>query len=208
MSKKSPKLRVLVGCECSGVVRQAFRDLGHDAWSCDTLPADDGSPFHYQCDILAPGLLEDNWDLAIFHPPCKYLSVSGIHWNSRGRGWDGTHKALDFVRKLMAAPIPKIAIENPVSIISSHIRQPDQIIQPYQFGHDASKKTCLWLKNLPPLVPTQYVEPRMVDGRPRWGNQTDSGHNKLPPSKDRAKIRAVTYKGIAAAMAWQWGGSC
>lgn len=194
-----------MGCECSGVVRRAFRARGHDAWSCDLIPSDDTSPYHLEQDILTPGLLEDGWELAIFHPPCTFLNVAGIHWNNRGRGWEGTHEALEFVRRLLAAPIDKIALENPVSIISTHIRKPEQIIQPYDFGDDASKKTCLWLKNLPLLQPTLYVEPRWVDGKPRWGNQTDSGQNKLPPSKDRAKIRSQTYDGIAAAMASQWG---
>lgn len=203
---KPKKLRVLVGCELSGAVRRAFRELGHDAWSCDLEPSDDGSPYHYQCDILSPGLLQDKWDLAIFHPPCTFLSVSGIHWNDRGRGWAGTLSALEFVRQLLDAPIPRIALENPVSVISRYVRKPDQIIQPYQFGHDASKRTCLWLKNLPHLVPTSHIPPRLVGNKPRWGNQTDGGQNKLPPSKLRAKLRAETYSGIAEAMARQWGG--
>jgi hypothetical protein len=141
----------------------------------------------------------------ICHPPCTYLSVSGIHWNNRGRGWEETEKALDFVRSLMGANIPRIALENPVSIISSRIRKPDQIIHPHQFGHDASKATCLWLKNLPKLQVTEAIAPRIINGKPRWGNQCDSGQNKLAPSKDRWKIRSTTYPGIAAAMASQWG---
>lgn len=145
------------------------------------------------------------------HPPCTYLSVSGLHWNKRGVMVDGrpraelTEEALEFVRLLMAAPIPRIAIENPVSCISSQIRKPDQIIQPWQFGEDASKATCLWLKNLPKLRPTQIIEPRIVNGKKRWGNQTDSGQNKLAPSNDRWKIRSTTYQGIAEAWAQQWG---
>ena len=142
----------------------------------------------------------------IAHPPCTYLCSSGIHWNKRrpDRAIQ-TENALAFVKLLLDAPIPKIALENPIGIISSRARKPDQIIQPYQFGHDASKATCLWLKNLPKLTATQFIEPRIINGRPRWGNQTDSGQNKLPPSKDRWKIRSETYAGIADAMARQWG---
>jgi len=194
-------MRVLVGCECSGTVRDAFTSLGHDATSCDFEPSDTPGK-HYQGDVL--DIINDGWDVAILHPPCTYLNVAGIHWNNRGRGWEDTEKALEFVKTLLAVNIKHIALENPVSIISSRIRKPDQIIQPYEFGHDASKKTCLWLKNLPKLTPTQYVPPRMVDGKPRWGNQTDSGQNKLGPSKDRAKIRSTTYAGIGKAMAEQW----
>jgi hypothetical protein len=146
----------------------------------------------------------------IAHPPCTYLSVSGLHWNKRDpERAQKTEEALDFVRLLLDAPIPKIALENPVSCISSRIRKPDQIIQPYEFGDDASKKTCLWLQNLPKLVPTERVQGRMVEHNgklvERWANQTDSGQNKLGPSEDRAKIRSTTYAGIARAMAEQWG---
>jgi hypothetical protein len=142
----------------------------------------------------------------VAHPPCTYLSVSGMHWTTRGlRDAQLTTDALAFVRLLMDAPIPRIAIENPVSIISSQIRRPDQIIQPWMFGHDASKKTCLWLKGLPMLTPTQTIAPRMVNGKPRYANQTDSGQNRLAPSADRWKIRSETYSGIADAMANQWG---
>lgn len=206
-------MRVIIGCEYSGRVRQAFRALGHDAWSCDLLPPEDNSEFHVQGDITE--LLDDDWDLGIFHPPCTYLSVSGLHWNRRGVMVDGrpraelTEEALDFVRRLMSAPIPRIAIENPVSCISSRIRKPDQIIQPWQFGEDASKATCLWLKNLPLLVPTKIIEGREVvhNGKTvrRWANQTDSGQNRLAPSEDRWKERSRTYAGIAAAWADQWG---
>jgi hypothetical protein len=141
----------------------------------------------------------------IAHPPCTYLCSSGLHWNKRRPGRaEETEKALEFVRRLLDAPMPRIALENPVGCISTRIRPYDQAIQPYQFGHDASKKTCLWLKNLPPLRPTKMVEPRMVNGKPRWGNQTDSGQNKLPPSADRWAIRSETYQGIAQAMAEQW----
>ncbi len=197
-------LRVLVVCESSGTVRGAFRALGHDAWSCDLLPADDGSPYHLQCDALE-AIRSGKWDLVVAHPPCQFLSVSGIHWNDRGRGWENTHKALQFVRDIMDACQCPYVIENPVSIISSRIRKPDQIIQPYQFGEDASKKTCLWLSGLPQLTidPDAYCPPRMVDGKPRWANQTDSGQNKLPPSADRWKQRSKTYPGVARALATQ-----
>lgn len=196
-------MRVLVACEYSGSVRDAFIARGHDAMSCDLLPTDVPGP-HYQGDVR--DVLDDGWDLMVAHPPCTYLSVSGMHWTKRGlRDPQLTEDSLDFVRLLMAAPIPRIAIENPVSVISSRIRKPDQIIQPHQFGHDASKQTCLWLKGLPLLRPTGHVEPRIVNGRKRWGNQTDSGQNRLAPSADRWKIRSETFAGIANAMADQWG---
>lgn len=195
-------MKVLIGCEFTGTVRDAFIKRGHDAMSCDFLPTEKEGP-HYQGNVQ--DLLEELWDLAIFHPTCKYLSVSGIHWNNRGRGWEETEKALTFVRLLLASPIPRVALENPISIISSRIRKPDQILQPHQFGHDASKATCLWLKNLPALQPTSAVEPRVVEGKKRWGNQTDAGQNRLAPSADRWKIRSRTYQGIADAFAKQWG---
>ena len=202
-------MRVLVACEYSGRVRDAFTALGHDAMSCDLLPSDAPGK-HYQGDVL--DILNDGWDLMIAHPPCTYLSVSGMHWTTRGlRDPSLTEDALEFVKLLLNAPVEKIAIENPVSVISSRIRKPDQIINPYEFGHDASKKTCLWLKNLPLLEPTHFIEPRIVitpSGRPakRWGNQCDNyGQDKLPPSPDRWKLRSATYQGIAAAMAEQWG---
>ena len=196
-------MKVLVACEYSGRVRDAFIAAGHEAMSCDLLPTDTPGP-HYLGDVR--DVLYDGWDLMVAHPPCTYLCVSGMHWTTRGlRDPQLTEDALAFVRLLMNAPIPRIAIENPVSIISSRIRKPEQLISPHQFGHDASKKTCLWLTNLPPLIPTKLVPPRMVNGKPRWGNQTDSGQNKLPPSADRWKKRSETYQGIASAMAQQWG---
>jgi site-specific DNA-cytosine methylase len=205
-------MRVLVACEHSGTVRDAFRKLVHDAMSCDLLedhappgePGDTGL-HHYTGDVR--DLLKPNrWDLLIAHPPCTYLSVSGMHWTTRGiRDPQLTEDALEFVRILMDAPVPRIAIENPVSVISSRIRKPDQTIQPYQFGHDASKRTCLWLKGLPLLQATGYIQPRIVDGKKRWSNQTDSGQNKLGPSPTRWKERSKTFEGIAAAMAAQWG---
>lgn len=196
-------MRVLIACEHSGMVRDAFSRAGHYAMSCDLLPSEQPG-LHYQGDIM--DILNDNWDLMIAHPPCTYLCSSGIHWNKRRpERAIQTENALAFVEKLLNANIDRIALENPIGIISSRIRKPDQIIQPYQFGHDASKATCLWLKNLPKLTATQFVEPRYINGKPRWANQTDSGQNKLPPSKDRWKIRSETYAGIAEAMARQWG---
>lgn len=196
-------MKVLVACEYSGRVRDAFLALGHEAMSCDLLPTDVPGP-HYQGDVF--DVLDQGWDLMIAHPPCTYLSVSGMHWTTRGlRDPKLTEDALDFVKTLMNAPIDRIAIENPVSVISSRIRKPDQIIQPWQFGHDASKKTCIWLKNLSPLVPTNIVLPKLINGKKRWGNQTESGQNKLGPSEDRWKIRSETYNGVAEAMAQQWG---
>lgn len=200
-------MRVLVACEFSGVVRRAFRARGHEAYSCDLLDATDLSPYHYMEDVRE--VIKDGWDLMIAHPPCTYLTVSGLHWNKRNpqRALQ-TEEALIFVQELMNAPIPQICIENPVSCISTRIRKPDQIIQPYEFGHDASKKTCLWLKNLTPLPidPGLRFPGRITpDGKERWSNQTDSGQNKLGPSEDRWKLRSVTYQGIAEAMARTWG---
>lgn len=198
-------MRVLVACESSGVVRDAFIAAGHEAMSCDLLPTESPGP-HYQGDVL--DLLADDWDLMIAHPPCTYLCSSGLHWNKRVPGRAQlTEEALEFVKRLMYAPIPKIAVENPIGAIGTRIKKATQTIHPWQFGHDASKATCLWLKGLPPLLPTKIVEPRIVDGKKRWGNQTDSGQNKLPPSADRWKIRSRTYEGIGAAMAAQWGGA-
>ena len=197
-------MKILVACEYSGRVRDAFRAAGHDAWSCDLLPCDADPAYHIQGDVVP--LLGQSWDLMVAHPPCTYLCSSGLHWNKRVNGRQAkTEAALDFVRTLLSCPIPRVAIENPVGCISTRIRKPDQTIQPWQFGHDASKATCLWLKNLGPLMPTQTVPPRLIDGRKRWGNQTDSGQNKLPPSADRWKIRSETFQGIADAMANQWG---
>ena len=198
-------MRVLVACESSGIVRDAFLSRGHDAWSCDLLPADTGSHRHVQDDALNV-INAQQWDLLIAHPPCTYLCSSGLHWNKRVEGREEkTAQALEFVRALMGADIERIAIENPVGRIGSAISKADQYVQPYQFGHDASKRTGLWLKNLPLLKPTIYIEPRMVNGKPRWANQTDSGQNRLPPSVDRWKKRSETYSGIAQAMAEQWG---
>jgi hypothetical protein len=195
-------MRVLIACESSGTVRDAFIAAGHDALSCDLLPTAAPGP-HYQGDVL--DVLHDGWDLMVAHPPCTYLAASGMHWTTRGlRDPELTEEALAFVRTLMGAPIARIAIENPIGAISSRIRRPDQIVQPHEFGDDASKRTCLWLKGLPRLRPTRHVAPRIVNGRPRWSNQTDSGQNRLPPSADRWRLRSVTYNGIACAMATQW----
>lgn len=193
-------MRVLVACEFSGIVRDAFAARGHDAWSCDILPTEKPGN-HIQDDVLKH--LNDGWDLMIAHPPCRYLSVSGMHWTRRGlRDPQLTEEALSFVRSLMEAPIARICLENPVSIISSRIRKPDQIVQPWWFGEDASKKTCLWLKGLPLLKPTDTLP---GDDRTRRGNQTASGQNKLSPGPTRWKERSRTYPGIAQAMADQWG---
>jgi hypothetical protein len=188
-------MRVLVACEFSGTVRRAFRELGHDAWSCDLLDAEDGGE-HIYGDVRQ--VLGAGWDLMIAHPPCTHLAVSGARHFHRKQVEQA--EALEFVQTLMDAPIPRIALENPVSVISSRIRRPDQIIQPYQFGHPESKKTCLWLKGLNPLQPTAVMQMRG-----QWENQTPSGQNKLGPSPDRWKIRSKTYPGIAHAMATQWG---
>jgi len=184
-------LRVLIACEFSGTVRRAFNDLGHNAWSCDLLPAEDGSAYHYQTDVLEL-LTRTQWDLMIAHPPCTHLAVSGARW-FKGKQKEQA-EALEFVQKLMDATVPRIAIENPISIISSRIRKPDQIIQPFEYGHPYRKTTCLWLKNLPRLTPTDIVEGRE---QKCW---------KEPPHPDRWKRRSRTYEGIARAMADQWGG--
>jgi hypothetical protein len=193
-------MRVLVACEYSGRVRDAFIARGHDAVSCDLLASDVPGP-HYQGDVR--DLLVQRWDLLIAFPPCTYLCSSGLHWNKRVPGRAAmTQDALAFVRLLLNAPIERIALENPVGCISTQIRKPDQVIQPWQFGHPESKTTCLWLKGLPRLVPTKVLD-KPASGR--WENQTASGQNRLGPSEDRWKLRSLTYPGIAQAMADQWG---
>jgi len=181
-------VRVLVACEYSGTVRDAFAARGHDAWSCDLLPTERLGN-HIHGDVLQH--LHRNWDLMIAHPPCTHLAVSGARW-FKDKQIEQV-EALDFVRRLLDAPIPRIALENPISIISSRIRKPDQIIQPWQFGHGETKATCLWLKNLPKLVPTNIVEGR------------EARIHKMPPGPDRWKERSRTFQGIADAMAEQWG---
>lgn len=209
-------MRILIACECSGRVRDAFRKRGHEAYSCDLKPSENNSPFHilaendiHLIDIIA-GKYHGKWDMVICFPPCTYLCSSGMHWTRRGlRDPFLTEKALALVRALFQSPVKYFALENPIGCISSRIRKPDQIIQPYYFGEDASKATCLWLKGLPKLKPTKFVPPRKVihngKKRNRWGNQCDSGQNKLAPSEKRATDRARTYQGIADAMADQWG---
>lgn len=195
-------MRVIVACEYSATVRDAFRARGHDAWSCDILPTEGDPQWHIEGDayIAAYGF---PWDLMIAHPPCTDLAVSGSrHFPAKIA--DGRQaRALDFVKMLMDAPIPRIAIENPISVISSNIRKPDQIIQPWQFGHGETKATCLWLKNLPKLVPSHveggdlFTAPAPTEREQRiW---------KMPPGPNRWKERSRTYKGIAKAMAEQWG---
>lgn len=219
-------MRVLIGCEQFGHMREAFRRRGWDAWSCDLMPARDNSPFHIQGDVLS--VLGDGWDLGIFHPDCTYLTCSaewayndpdferypgvGYHQKVKPDTLVGAarraarEEAIAFVLKLRDAPIKYKAMENPVGVLSRRWRKADQTVQPYMFGDDASKGTCWWLEGgLPKLVPTKRIEPRTVNGRPRWGNQTDGGQNKLPPSDDRAMLRAETYPGLAEACADQWG---
>lgn len=182
-------MRVLVACEYSGRVRDAFNAAGHNATSCDLLPSETPGD-HYQGDVREI-LYGFSWDLLIAHPPCTHLAVSGARWFKEKQAEQA--EALEFVRELLAAPISRIALENPVSIISSHIRKPDQVIQPWQFGHGETKATCLWLKGLPKLTPTEVVEGR------------EPVVHRMPPGPDRWKHRSRTYSGIAAAMAAQWG---
>ncbi len=218
-------MRALIACEFSGTVREAFNArAGVYAMSCDLLPARDGRvDYHYRGDVR--DVLADGWDLLIAHPPCTYLTNSA-EWAYKDPDFDrypgvGYHQrlkpgtlfgaarraarveAVEFFRLLWESGIPRIAIENPTGHLSRHFGKP-QTIQPYQFGEDASKATCLWLRGLPELVPTRHVAPRIVNGRPRWANQTDNGQNKLSPSADRWAERSLTYPGIAAAMADQW----
>lgn len=208
-----------MACETSGVVRDAFRAQGHDAISCDLLPSRAPGP-HYQCNVL--NIIGDYWDLMIAHPPCTYLCCSA-EWAYADQPMikgkprkikpgtligkarrEARSRALDFVRILINAPIDKICIENPVGVISTQIKPASQYIQPYEFGEDASKRTGLWLKNLPFLKNTRHINPRIINGRPRWSNQTDSGQCRQSPSATRWQIRSNTYQGIADAFAKQW----
>jgi hypothetical protein len=199
-------MKVLIACERSGVVRDAFAARGHDAWSCDLAPSE-RSGNHIQDDVLMH--LDEGWDLMIAHPPCTYLCSSGLHWNKRREGRDAqTHEAMLFVFNLMGDgfvdnPIPRICLENPIGCISTRYRKPDQIVQPWYFGHPESKATCFWLKGLPKLKPTNVLK---LPESGRWDNQTPSGQNKLGPSPERWMARAKTYQGIADAMAEQWSG--
>jgi hypothetical protein len=183
-------MKVLVACEYSGRVRDAFAAKGHLAMSCDLLPSETPG-HHYQGDVS--DLLDLGWDLMICHPPCTHLAVSGARHFAEKQASGVQQEALAFVQMLLDAPIPHICLENPVSIISSRIRKPDQIIQPWQFGHGETKATCLWLKNLPMLTPTNVVEGR------------EAKVHKMPPGPDRWKDRSRTYQGVADAMADQWG---
>lgn len=234
-------MRVLVACERSGVVREAFRKRGHDAWSCDLEPAMDISQFHIQKDAVEvsrwPGVrsAKSYWHLMLAFPECRFLSSSGMHRTGKPnqRTQADVEAAASFFMQMVAAPVEKIAVENSIGIMSTRYRKPDQIIHPYQFGEDAEKHTCLWLKNLPRLSSTEFFLPRLVCQNrecgetltwedlplkhhiclvcnmgkmlPRWSNQTDSGQNRLGPSPTRSAIRARTYQGIADAMAEQWG---
>lgn len=182
-------MNVLIACEFSGVVRRAFRDRGHEAWSCDLLPAEDASRFHLQGDVRQ--WLVPDWHLLIAHPPCTHLANSGARWFKDRR--PEQEQALAFFQTMLTAPVERIAVENPIGIASTQIRKPDQIIQPWQFGHGETKATCLWLKNLPPLQPTD-----VVDGRA-------ARIHRMSPSPTRSKERSRTYQGIAEAMAAQWG---
>lgn len=183
-------MKVLVACEFSGAVRDAFISRGHDAVSCDLLPTEKPGP-HIVGDVL--GVLGEGWDLMIAHPPCTHLAVSGARWFKEKRNEQDA--ALSFVARLLDCSIARIALENPVSIISSRIRKPDQIVQPWQFGHGETKATCFWLKNLTKLKPTN-----IVDGR-------EHRVHRMPPGPERWKERSRTFPGIAAAMADQWGGA-
>ena len=182
-------MKVLVACEYSGRVRDAFIARGHDAMSCDMLPTESAGP-HYQGDVR--DVIGDGWDMMICHPPCTHLAVSGARHFAAKLASGVQAEALAFVRMLLDAPIPRIALENPVSIISSRIRKPDQIVQPWQFGHGETKATCLWLKGLPLLVPSDIVSGRAAIV------------HRMPPGPDRWKNRSRTYLGIASAMADQW----
>ena len=203
------RLSVLVGCEYSATVRDAFRKFGHDAWSCDLLSCEADPTWHWQGDVRT-AIISRNWDLIILHPPCTRLTVSGqwfVHKHPKAQ--EEQREAIAFTEMLwdLAKHYSRaVALENPIGVLStrSTLGKPSQIIQPHQFGEDASKATCLWLHNLPKLVGTCAVAPRMVNGKPRWANQTDSGQNRLPPSPDRWKDRSRTYQGIADAMADQW----
>lgn len=241
-------MKVLIACEHSGTVREQFRARGHDAWSCDLLHSSDKSEFHYHTDIFQV-LRWDKWDILIAHPPCTYLTNSaawaypdpdfsrypgvGYHMKVKADTLTGVDRrlarkrAIQFALELWNAPVPRICIENPVGELSNHLGE-SQLVQPYQFGDDASKGTCLWLKGLPPLIPEgcgefwcnlhrkhasecpckpvdEWGEDPYSPCIKRWGNQTDSGQNRLSPSEDRAHVRAITYPGIAQAMAEQWG---
>lgn len=197
-------MRVLVACEYSGRVRDAFRALGHDAMSCDLLPSEATGP-HYRGNVL--DVIGDGWDLMIAHPPCTYLCSMAIWWNrKRPERWPMTHEAMEFVVKLWEAPISQIAIENPVGWLNSNWRKPDQIIHPWQFGHEANKPTCLWLKNTAPLFPTKIVSKGQFYIKKNGQRMSRWSHITSGTSEKRWKIASTTFLGIADAMARQWGG--
>ncbi len=212
-------MKIILGCEESQIVCIALRNMGHEAYSCDLKPCSGGHhEWHLQMDVFAAIEMYD-WDMGIFFPDCTYLTCSAewaykagpCHQKVKPGTLVGDDrkaarvKAANFFMALYNCKIKRVAIENPVGVMSSIFKKPDQIFNPYNFGDDASKKTCLWLKDLPPLIHTGYCAPRMVNGRPRWSNQTDSGQNNLSPSENRAELRSKTYPGIARAMASQWG---
>ena len=202
-------MKILIACEYSGIVRDAFTQKGWDAWSCDLLPTE--TPGNHYTGDVRDILNECYWDMVIAFPPCTNLAVSGALWFWKKQRDGLQQPSIDFFMTFANLPLIKhVAIENPIGIMSTLWRKPDQIIQPYDFGNDASKRTCLWLKNLPHLIPTQHVAPRLVTNRhgkvaKRWANQCDNyGHDKTGPSKLRGKLRSATYSGIATAMADQW----
>jgi site-specific DNA-cytosine methylase len=209
-------MKILIACEESQTVCEEFRKQGHEAYSNDMVECTGGKPEWHLRMCAKEAITSRKWDMIIAHPPCTYLSVSGLHWNKRTPGrQDKTDAALDFVRFIMDADCDRIVIENPVSCISSKIRKPNQIIHPHQFGDDASKRTCLWIKGLPLLKPTEQVEPRIVGGKERWANQMDNGQNVTLNEQGKVcgwntaeikRMRSKTYIGIAKAMAAQWGG--
>lgn len=198
-------MRILVACEYSGTVRDAFRKRGHDAWSCDILPTDVEGP-HFQCDVIE--ILDQGWDLMIAHPPCTYLTNSGVCWLHKDPSrWDKLKEGAEFFKALLQAPIPRIAVENP--IMHKYAREligqdKTQVIQPWMFGHKEQKATCLWLKGLPPLQPTNNVKAEMM----KLTSAERQRIHYLPPSPDRWKIRSTTFQGIADAMAEQWSKLC
>ena len=210
-------MRILVGCEYSGRVRRAFAARGHEVYSCDLLSSDDYSPNHIIADALDV-IYSTPWDLVIAFPPCTYLTNSA-EWAYKDGPYhqkvklgtlvgkerrEAREDAVKFFMSIWESDCPKICVENPIGVMSKYLK-PTQYIQPYEYGEDASKRTCLWLKGLPPLKPTKYVEPRIVNGKKRWGNQTDSGQNKMTPSDSRGHYRSLTPQGWADAMACQWG---
>ena len=200
-------MKILIACEWSGTVRDAFRKLGHDAWSCDLLPSETDDTYHYQCDI--DQVLSKRWDMVIAHPPCTHLAVSGSRYFAQKKADGRQQQGIDFFMKFATLDCKRIAIENPIGIMSSIWRKPDQIIQPYEYGHPESKKTCLWLKGLPKLQPTSILQ---LPKCGRWKNQTKDGQNKLMVDGKwigyndprTPHLRSKTYQGIADAMAQQW----